>query len=131
MRPAFLRTGKSVGEAFKRSCRTRIKKDKDESEFPSGSHAWMQYPNHNQRYPGRAVNNDVQGEIRTYFITGTAGRIIDPILIRCVEVSLDDMALSLLVKSPDWIPASQKGRKHKKGLHRNGSLLLLTPYLNP
>jgi protein TonB len=102
-----------LAKLSKDSANRAIKKDENESEFPDGSHGWLQYLNHNQRYPDRAGNNNVQGEIRTYFIINTAGRIIDPILIKSVEVSLDDMALSLLVKSPDWIPASQNGRKVK------------------
>jgi hypothetical protein len=37
----------------------------------------------------------VQGEIRTYFVVDTTGKINDPILIKSVEISLDDMALSI------------------------------------
>jgi antitoxin component YwqK of YwqJK toxin-antitoxin module len=88
-------------------------KVESESEFPGGSHGWLEYLNHHQRYPDRAINNNVQGEIRTYFAVDTTGRISDPILIKSVEISLDDEALSLIISSPDWISASNNGQKIK------------------
>jgi Gram-negative bacterial TonB protein C-terminal len=104
---------KASAKVLRDSANQTVKKDESESEFPGGAHGWLQYLNHHQRYPDRAVNNHVQGEIRTYFVVDTTGKINDPILIKSVEISLDDLALSLITNSPDWIPASKDGRKVK------------------
>ncbi len=100
-------------KALKDSAGHLPKRDEKESEFPGGPHGWLSFMNRNQRYPDRAVNNEIQGEVRLYFIVDTTGKLINPFLLKSVEVSLDEQALSLIRKSPDWIPATQDGRKVK------------------
>jgi periplasmic protein TonB len=84
-----------------------------ESVFPGGPPAWLQYLNHTERYPDRAINNYIQGEVRIYFSIDTAGGVHNPILYKSVEVSIDEQALSVIKNSPDWIPGSQNGHKVK------------------
>jgi len=81
-----------------------------ESAFPGGQQEWLRYLNHNFRYPDRAVNNEVKGEVRIWFIVDTAGKIIDPQVIKSVEFSLDEQSLWTMRNSPDWVPAVQNGK---------------------
>jgi hypothetical protein len=97
----------------KDSARQIRQPDSKDAEFVGGSHGWLLYLNHHFRYPDRAVNNEIQGEIRTYFRVDSAGKISEPILIKSVEISMDEQCLSLITGSPDWIPATKDGRNVK------------------
>lgn len=84
-----------------------------ESSFPGGPPAWLRYIIHTQKYPDRAVNNKIQGEVWIYFSIDTAGYVRESILFRSVEISIDEQALSVIKKSPNWIPGLENGNKVK------------------
>jgi protein TonB len=54
-----------------------------------------------------------QGEVWIVFIVDIEGKIIEPILARSVEFSIDEEAMRMMKISPDWTPAIQDGRKVK------------------
>jgi periplasmic protein TonB len=81
-----------------------------ESEYPGGQNAWARYLNHNLRYPDRAVNAEIMGDIRLQFIVDREGNIIDPEINKSVEYSLDEEALRIIKGSIKWTPAHQDGR---------------------
>jgi len=84
-----------------------------ESEFPGDAKGWGKYLAKNLRYPERAINNRIQGQVWVQFIVDTLGNVISPEITRSVEYSIDEEALRLIKQSPKWIPATQKGRKVK------------------
>jgi protein TonB len=84
-----------------------------EAEFPGSAKAWQAYLTRNLVYPQRAIDVKVQGTVWILFIVDTDGKIIDPIVAKSVEFSIDQESLRMITSSPSWIPAFQNGRKVK------------------
>jgi protein TonB len=84
-----------------------------ESEYPGGISKWMRYLNKNLKYPDRAINAEVQGDVRVLFIVDKDGMVVQPIIGHSVEYSLDDEALRIIGQSGSWTPAVQFGRHVK------------------
>jgi protein TonB len=82
-----------------------------ESEFPGTQKAWAKFLSKNLKYPERAINNNIQGEVWVEFVIDTLGNIEDIRIARSVEFSLDEEAIRLIRQSPRWTPARQGGRK--------------------
>lgn len=80
------------------------------SKFPGGMYQWQHYLQHNLQYPDRAATHEIQGEVRTYFIIDEQGNVLDPIVSRSVEYSLDRESLRIIMNSGKWEPASENGR---------------------
>jgi len=83
------------------------------SEFPGKAKGWLKYLEKNFKYPERALNNKISGQVVVQFVVDTEGYVIQPRIYRSVEFSIDEEALRLIRKSPQWMPASQNGRKVK------------------
>ncbi|MFM2361801.1 MAG: hypothetical protein RLZZ316_703 [Bacteroidota bacterium] len=84
-----------------------------ESEFPGGVRGWIQYLQKNLRYPDRAINSRIQGTVRIQFIVDKEGNIEEIEIVKSVEFTIDEEAMRLIRKSPQWTPAVQDGRKVK------------------
>jgi protein TonB len=82
-----------------------------ESEFPGATQGWVRYLNRNLRYPQRAINLRQQGQVNILFTVTETGKIEEPILLKSVELSLDDEAMRMIKISPDWEPAEKNGQK--------------------
>ena len=81
-----------------------------ESEFPGGVKQWLRYMSKNLKYPDRAVNGNIEGEVRILFIVDKDGGILDPYVGKSVEYSLDEEALRIIRTSGKWVPAFQNGK---------------------
>lgn len=92
-------------------------KDEKESEFPGGSAGWARYLNKNLVYPDRAVNGSVQGQVDIVFIVDKNGNVINSLISKSVEYSLDEEALKIINNSGKWEPAFQNGH-HVKSYKR-------------
>jgi len=84
--------------------------DEKESEYPGGVGKWLRYLNKNLKYPDRAINSKIDGEVRVGFIVDKEGNVIEPFIYRSVEYSLDDEAIRIVSHSGKWTPAFQDGR---------------------
>jgi protein TonB len=87
--------------------------DEQESEFPGAQSGWMRFLNKEFRYPDRAVENEIQGQVRILFIVNTDGKVEEPVIYKSVELSLDDESLRVLNATPAWIPGMKNGEKVK------------------
>lgn len=81
-----------------------------ESEFPGGVNQWIRYLNKHLKYPDRAVNGDIQGEVRVLFVVGKEGEILDPYIGKSVEYSLDEESLRIVTASGKWQPGVKDGK---------------------
>jgi protein TonB len=95
----------------------RIKKDtllkfddERESEYPGGVGAWSRYLQKKIQYPDRAMNSNIEGEVRVVFIIDKQGNVTDPYISHSVEYSLDEEALLIIKESGKWSPAFQNGK---------------------
>lgn len=85
----------------------------EESEYPGGSKQWLRYLNKNLKYPDRAVNGNIQGDVRVAFVVDKDGSILRPFIAHSVEFSLDEESLRIVSQSGKWTPAVQFGKKVK------------------
>jgi periplasmic protein TonB len=88
-------------------------KDEKESEYPGGIPGWQRYLVKNLKYPERAMNGNIQGQVGVRFIVDKTGNVIDPYVSASVEYSLDEAALKIIKDSGKWEPAFQNGHNVK------------------
>jgi len=81
-----------------------------ESSFPGGQRGWQQFLGKNLRYPDRAVDLRISGNVIVMFIVNQQGKINEPMISKSVEYSLDEETLRIITISPDWEPAVMNGR---------------------
>lgn len=87
-----------------------LEKVEIESEFPGGIAAWTKYLLKNLKYPERAYNGNIMGDVVVQFVVNTEGKTESVQIFRSVEYSLDEEAKRILMNSPLWKPASQDGK---------------------
>jgi periplasmic protein TonB len=87
--------------------------DEKESEFPGGIRAWYRYLSKNLKYPDRAVNGNIQGQVIVRFEVDLAGNVINPFIYGSVEYSLDEEAIRVIKNSGKWVPSFQNGHNVK------------------
>lgn len=83
-----------------------------ESEFPGGTSEWINFLNKHLKYPGKAIRKGIQGEVRLQFIVCTDGTVCNIEAISGPE-ELRASAIEAFKKTPNWIPATQNGKKVK------------------
>jgi periplasmic protein TonB len=88
-------------------------KDEKESDYPGGLKAWSRYMLGNLKYPERAMNGNIQGQVAVRFIVDKQGFVIDPVIGHSVEYSLDAEAMRIIKNSGKWQPAFQNGHNVK------------------
>ena len=81
-----------------------------ESQFPGGASQWFRYMGKNFHYPDRAVNKEIQGSVRISFIIDEQGNVVEPVVAKSVEYSLDREAMHIISNSGKWEPATHNGR---------------------
>jgi periplasmic protein TonB len=87
--------------------------DEKESDYPGGSKGWQRYLVKNLKYPERAMNGNIQGQVIIQFVVDKAGNVIDPYITHSVEYSMDETALRIVKDSGKWEPAFQNGHNVK------------------
>jgi protein TonB len=80
-----------------------------ESEYPGGIKKWFYYLGHSLKYPDRAVNKEIQGQVRIFFMVDKEGNVTDPYITRSIEYSLDQESIRVIKNSGKWNPAFQDG----------------------
>ena len=88
------------------------KKVEIESKFPGGERGWINFLQENITYPKKAVRKKIQGTVVLQFIVDRDGTVSDIEAISGPE-ELQQGAIDVLKKTPNWIPATQGGRKVK------------------
>ena len=80
-----------------------------ESGYPGGVTAWLQFLNRNLHYPDAAVNNGIQGTVIVQFRVSKEGKTSDFTVIQSAGKDLNDEAIRVMKKSGDWQPAVNGG----------------------
>jgi TonB family protein len=84
-----------------------------ESEYPGGLTQWQQFLGKNLHYPDRAIGNEVKGEVKILFTVDEQGNVIEPMISKSVEYSLDRESLRLIRLSGKWEPGLKDGKTAK------------------
>jgi TonB family protein len=78
-------------------------------EFPGGEEALFEFLSRNIRYPGQAIQENVQGVVYVGFVVREDGRLTDLDIVRGLYRPLDLEALRVAGSMPDWIPGQHEG----------------------
>ncbi|MDR0543499.1 MAG: M56 family metallopeptidase [Dysgonamonadaceae bacterium] len=78
--------------------------------FPGGEKAMMQWINENIQYPKLAHEKNIQGRVIVRFVVHSDGSVGNVELVRSVDPALDEKAIQVVKKMPNWIPGKQNGK---------------------
>lgn len=81
--------------------------------FPGGESAMYEWLRKNINYPVIAQENNIQGKVTLQFVVDKNGDIVDIIIARGVDPSLDKEAVRVVKSMPKWIPGKQGGNSVK------------------
>lgn len=85
-------------------------------QFPGGQNLLLAYLKTNLKYPTTAAKLKQEGRVIVRFVVDKDGKIMNPEVIRSVNLELDNAALDLIKKMArevTWIPGMQDGERIK------------------
>jgi TonB family protein len=71
-------------------------------------HAFMNWVGANLRYPEEAAKQGIQGRVMVQFIIDEQGNVTEPTVVQGADPLLDQAALDLIARSPQWTPGRQR-----------------------
>lgn len=87
-----------------------IKTFLQESEYPGGTNALIHFLSTHLKYPKNAIKNETQGTVIVEFVVEKDGKVSNVKVMKSVEESLDNEAVRVVEKMPEWIAAVFGGR---------------------
>lgn len=81
--------------------------------FPGGTDSMMRYFSLNLRYPSKAMEHKVEGEVMVGFEIDEQGCIHNVLIINGIGTGCDEEALRVVNLMPRWSPALQNGKAVK------------------
>lgn len=82
--------------------------------FPGGEKALTKYLEDNLKYPEAAIEDGVEGTVELVFAVDEMGKVYAPMLkSEKMGYGLEDEAMRVIRKMPNWNPGSIKGRNVK------------------
>jgi TonB family protein len=84
------------------------------AEFPGGSAAYSDFIRKNLKYPGSALENNIQGRVYVRFIVCTDGSVCNIAIDEAksaADNALRKEALRVVSKTPKWKPAKIKDKE--------------------
>ena len=73
-------------------------------EFPGGRSSMINFINKTREYPVEAYEMGIEGRVTCAFIVNTEGKVCHVKVLRGVEPTLNDEAIRIISKMPDWTP---------------------------
>lgn len=64
----------------------------------------------NLRYPESAAEAGIEGRVIVQFMVNSEGKVVNTVIVRGVDPSLDEEALRVVNSSPEWQPGKQSGK---------------------
>lgn len=81
----------------------------EKPSFPGGETKLVRYINKTREYPKEAYKNGVEGRVICSFVINSDGSISNIQILRGVEKSLNNEAIRIISKMPNWIPGKIDG----------------------
>lgn len=78
--------------------------------YPGGASAYRSFLISNFEYPEKARRAGIQGKVYVQFVINSDGAITEPKVIRGIGGGCDEVALKIIKKMPNWIPATVNGK---------------------
>lgn len=79
-------------------------------EFPGGQAELLKWLGSTIKYPVLAQENGIQGRVTCQFVVNRDGSVVDAVVLRGVDPSLDREALRIISLMPKWAPGEQRGK---------------------
>jgi periplasmic protein TonB len=67
----------------------------------------------NLRYPESAAANGISGKVYIQFAINSKGEVVDAVVVKGVDPTLDKEAVRVVMSSPRWEPGRQRGKAVK------------------
>lgn len=80
-------------------------------EFPGGQDAMMDFIGTNIRYPTYAKEKGIEGKVFIRFIITKTGKVDSVSVLKGVYSLLDEEAIRVVEKMPDWKPGTKNGKQ--------------------
>ncbi len=81
------------------------------AQFPGGADAMDMFIRKNLEYPAALKESGVVGKVYVQFIVEKDGTITDVKVRRGTNTGLDNEAVKVIEKMPNWLPGSVRGKK--------------------
>lgn len=75
-----------------------------DAAYPGGNNELIAFLLKNLKYPKRAKKNNIEGKVYVKFRVDEKGRITDAKVVKSVDEDLDEEALRVVNKMPNWSP---------------------------
>jgi protein TonB len=82
-------------------------------QFPGGDKELMRFLQQNIHYPEKERANDVEGKVVVRFVVNEDGSVTGVSVIKAVSTGLDNEAVRVVKKLPNFTPGKQQGKKVK------------------
>lgn len=79
-------------------------------QYPGGDRELLKFIAQSIKYPTDAQEAGVQGRVICSFVVDKKGNIVEPKIIRGIDLSLDAEALRVIGMMPRWTPGRQDGK---------------------
>ena len=76
----------------------------EKPSFPGGETKFVRYINKTREYPKEAYEKGIEGRVICSFVVNSDGSISNIQILRGVEKSLNNEAVRIISKMPDWVP---------------------------
>lgn len=80
------------------------------ADFPGGQKALFEFLKGNIKYPAKAQEAGIQGNVIVKFIIDETGAIKNASIVKSIDEELDNEALRVISIMPKWIPAQKDGK---------------------
>jgi periplasmic protein TonB len=87
----------------------------EENAQPQGGiSAFYRYVGENIKYPAQARRLRVEGRVFIEFVVGKDGKIFNAYAVKGIGAGCDEEAVRIIMSSPPWSPAKQRGKPVKQ-----------------
>jgi periplasmic protein TonB len=87
----------------------------EQASFQGGDvNSFREWVTKNLKYPPIAAENGISGKVYIQYAVNSKGDVVDVKVVRGVDPSLDKEAVRVIMSSPKWEPAKQRGVKVKQ-----------------
>jgi protein TonB len=88
-------------------------------EFPGGAGAYYKFLQEHIVYPPKALSMGIQGRVYLKFVVEKDGSVTDIRIAKGIGFGLNEEALRVVNKMPNWTPGVQNGRNVRVTMHAN------------
>jgi TonB family protein len=78
--------------------------------FPGGNKELVKFLAHHLQYPDEALKAGIEGQASVSFFLDEKGNISSPVIVSGPGWGIDEEAVRLVQKMPQWTPAKQNGK---------------------